>query len=50
MKKGWLAVISLVAAIALLGAAGCTAIEGGITSSVAADTGNTHQGTISVSG
>ncbi|MCL0066061.1 SIMPL domain-containing protein [Dehalococcoidia bacterium] len=50
MKKSWLAVISLVAAIAMLSVAGCAAIEGGFTPDVAADTGNPLQGTISVSG
>ncbi|MCL0080602.1 SIMPL domain-containing protein, partial [Dehalococcoidia bacterium] len=50
MKKGWLVVISLVAAIALLGVAGCAAIEGGSPSPVAADTGNPQEREIWVSG
>jgi len=37
MKKGWLVVISLVAAIALLGAVGCAAVEREITPAVAAE-------------
>ncbi|MCL0074174.1 SIMPL domain-containing protein [Dehalococcoidia bacterium] len=50
MKKSWLAVISLVAATALLGVAGCAAVERGSTPPVVADTGNTQQRDIWVAG
>jgi len=57
MKKGWLVVISLVAAIALLGAVGCAAPEGEIRPTVTATTHvleqvgyNSQQGGIWVSG
>ncbi|MCL0050982.1 SIMPL domain-containing protein [Dehalococcoidia bacterium] len=50
MRKGWLIVTSLVVAIALLGVAGCAAVERGSTPPVVADTGNTQQRGIWVSG
>ncbi|HAZ32097.1 MAG TPA: SIMPL domain-containing protein, partial [Dehalococcoidia bacterium] len=50
MKKSWLVVISLVAAIALLGVAGCAALEREVETALAADTGNTQQRGIWVSG
>ncbi|MCL0058482.1 SIMPL domain-containing protein [Dehalococcoidia bacterium] len=50
MRKGWLIVTSLVAAIALLGVAGCAAVEREVETALAADTGNTQQRGIWVSG
>ena len=50
MRKGWLIVTSLVVAIALLGVAGCAAVERGVETALAADTGNTQQKGIWVSG
>ncbi|HAZ32100.1 MAG TPA: hypothetical protein DCY61_05350 [Dehalococcoidia bacterium] len=50
MKKGWLVVISLVAAIALLSAAGSVPLAGGISPALAAGTDNSQQGRISVTG
>jgi len=50
MKKGWLVVISLVAAIALLGAVGCAVLERQVDPALAADTGNSPQRGIWVSG
>jgi uncharacterized protein YggE len=50
MKKGWLAVTSLVAAIALLAVSGCVPIEREVEAALAADTGNTQQRGIWVTG
>jgi uncharacterized protein YggE len=50
MRKGWFIIISLVVAIALLGAAGGAPLAGGISSALAAGTDNSQQGQISVTG
>jgi uncharacterized protein YggE len=50
MRKGWLTVISLVVAIALLAVSGCVPIEREVETALAADTGNTQQRGIWVTG
>ena len=49
-RKGWLVVISLAVAIALLGVAGCAALEGEAKPALVATTHNTQQSGIWVSG